>query len=316
MTAATGLVVSPRFLEHVTAGGHPERPARLEAIMSGISAELTAQLQPLEFSSCSLESIYRIHERSYVERLMGACATEQEYIDSYDCSICPQSFSIALDAAGAGLAAVHEIAAGRLVNAFLAVRPPGHHAERDRAMGFCFLNSIAIAAAEIIACGFAERVMIIDWDVHHGNGTQNSFYSNSKVFFTSIHQHPLSLYPGSGFSSECGAGEGLGMTLNLPMPPRATGEDYRRAFAKVQEAAESFKPQWLLLSAGFDAHREDAISQICLEDGDFAWLTEECLAIAARHSQGRLISFLEGGYNLEVLSRCVPAHIAQLASAA
>jgi acetoin utilization deacetylase AcuC-like enzyme len=217
-------------------------------------------------------------------------------------------------AAGGAVAAVDAIMDGQVRNVFCAVRPPGHHAERALAMGFCYFNNVAIAAEHLRARYGLRRLAILDWDVHHGNGTQHIFEDDPDLLFCDIHQHPDTLYPGTGFEWEKGAGPGVGATLNIPLMPGSGDADYRWAFDnRIVPAIDAFKPEFLLISAGFDAHRDDPLADIELSTGMFAWMTMQALNLAERHCEGRLVSLLEGGYEPAVLAECIRAHLGALA---
>jgi len=313
----TGFLLDDRFLRHDTGPRHPESPARLGAIRDAYEqAGLGDRCRRVEAKEILTSNLLRLHSRTYVTRVDAACRQSLPFIDVPDSAICPDSYEIALLAAGGTTQAVDLIMSGDLTNAFCAVRPPGHHAERDQSMGFCLFNNVGLAAERLLRYHELERVMVIDWDVHHGNGTQHAFEHVPEVYFCSLHGHPLSLYPGTGFETEVGTGEGEGYTLNIPMMPGTTGERYRQAFdEQILPAAEVYKPQFLLVSAGYDAHRLDPLAPLCLEVEDFEWMTRAVLDLAERHCQGRLISVLEGGYNLDVLSECVTMHISLLADA-
>ncbi|HUU84277.1 MAG TPA: histone deacetylase [Phycisphaerae bacterium] len=310
----TGLVMDERFERHDTGPGHPERSARLVAIRKALDeGDLARTCERVEPEPVDLAALYRLHEGAYVDRLREACRRGAPYIDVPDSAICPESYDIALLAAGGILRAVDGVMEGRLRNAFCALRPPGHHAERDRSLGFCLFNNLALAADRLLNHYGLERVMVLDWDVHHCNGTQHTFERTARVFVCSLHGHPHWVYPGTGFAEETGIGEGQGYTLNLPMMPGDVGEVYDRAFEeKVLPAAEKYQPQFLLISAGFDAHRMDPLAPICLETSDFDWMTRRAMEIADRHCDGRLVSTLEGGYDLGALADCVTTHVSLL----
>ena len=314
---ASGLVWDESFKQHDTGPDHPEQPARLDAVRAALErAGLVKALVPIPVAEAAECDLLRIHDAAYLARLAHACASGAAYIDTPDSAIGPQSDAIARRAAGAVIAAVEGVMAGRWRNAFCAVRPPGHHAERDRSMGFCLLNNVAIAADYLIRTHGLQRVLILDWDVHHGNGTQHSFEDRADVFFISLHGDPRTLYPGTGYAHETGTGPGRGFTLNIPMPPGAGDEAYRCAFAEqVGSAAESFAPQFVLISAGFDAHRRDPLAALELETESYAWMTEWVLDLARRHSGGRVVSVLEGGYDLAALGECAAAHVGLLHAA-
>jgi acetoin utilization deacetylase AcuC-like enzyme len=310
----TALLIDDRFKEHKTGPGHPERPERLDAIRSGLErAGLMRLLDRVPLEEPADRDIHRVHDPQYLERLVRACQRGAPFIDEPDSAICPLSYEIARTAAGSVIAAVKGVIEGRWKNAFCAVRPPGHHAERDRSMGFCLLNNVAIAAESLIREHGLSRVLILDWDVHHGNATQHSFEERDDVLFVSLHGHPHHVYPGTGFEYETGRGRGEGYTLNVPVLPGAGDAEYRRAFdEKIAPAVERFRPEFVLVSAGFDAHRRDPLAPINLENDSFEWMTWWVLDAAARHCAGRLVSVLEGGYDLTALGECVTLHVEAL----
>ncbi len=306
-----GLVFDERFKQHDTGPGHPERPARLDAVRAGLEwwGHL-AGCTPIDFAEIERELLTKIHDAAYVDRVRAACESGVTFIDSPDSAVCPASYRIGLLAAGAAVAAARAVGRGEVSRAFCALRPPGHHAERGESMGFCLFNNVALAAHVLRHEAGIPRVAIVDWDVHHGNGTQHIFEADPSVLFISLHGHPQTLYPGTGFEHEKGTGEGAGFTLNIPMMPGATDADYHRAFAEqVIPALDHFAPGVILISAGFDAHENDPLASICLTDAAFASMLRELLAVARRHCHGRVVSILEGGYNLEVLRNCVAEHV-------
>lgn len=312
--AATGILIDERFRRHATGPGHPESPARLEIIGAALeSSSLLRECVRLEAVPATDGVIQYVHTREYLTRLDAACRQGYPYIDVPDSTICPESFEIARLAAGGVVEAVRRVARGELRRAFCAVRPPGHHAERDRSMGFCLLNNIAIAAQVLKhECGIA-RVLILDFDVHHANGTQHTFEADPAVLVISLHGHPNYLYPGTGYDGEVGFGLGHGYTVNIPFMPGATDEDYQAAFQqRVIPAVGRFAPQFVLVSAGFDAHADDPIGNLALSDGIYSWMTRQIVELADRHAGGRVVSVLEGGYDPGVLARCVPAHVRDL----
>lgn len=315
--ATTGLALDDRFQEHDTGRGHPERPERLEAITAALrDAGLDEACQAIDISRVHMELVQRVHAPAYIERLMRACSIGSPYIDEPDSAISPQSYDIALLAAGTVINAVDDIMTQKIDNAFCAIRPPGHHCEHDRSMGFCLLNNAAIAARHLIDDYDLERILILDWDVHHGNGTQHIFETSSRVQYISIHGHPTVVYPGTGYETERGLGEGQGFTLNICMKPHSKDTDYRVAFDDViMTEVERFSPQFIIISAGFDAHRADPLAPIDLDTESFGWMTDDLAAAAKNHAQGRLLSLLEGGYNLDATAASVKLHVERLLDA-
>ncbi len=316
--AVTGLVQDARFQRHLTGPGHPERPQRVARIAAALDErELTQICKPIEVTPAARETLLAVHAGPYLERLQKACEDGLPYIDVPDSAICPESYEIAKLAAGAVVNAVDEVMSGRLNNAFCAVRPPGHHAERQVSMGFCLLNNVAIAARRLLNQHGLSRVLILDWDVHHGNGTQHIFEEDPRVLFISLHGHPGIVYPGTGYAHERGKGAGEGFTLNVPILPPGRDEVWRRAFDdSVLPAIARFDPQFVLISAGFDAHRLDPLAPLELETQSYGWMTDELLGAAARHHcGGRLVSVLEGGYHLDALADSVALHIQRLLAA-
>ena len=305
----TGLIHDLRFCLHDTGAGHPERPDRLRAIDQRLRDDgLPDQLTTLMFEPASVEDIRLVHDQPYADRLAQQCARGGRFIDEPDSAICPESYDIALLATGGALAAADAVMAGQVQNAFAALRPPGHHAESHQSMGFCLFNNIAVIAEHLIQRHGLERIAIVDFDVHHGNGTQHTFEARRDVLFISIHEDPRYLYPGSGFADETGRNEGEGHTLNLPMPPRSDDRDYQTAFEqKLIPRLTDYEPQALLVSAGFDAAAADPLAHIELSTECFAWMTRQLTAVAATHCRGRLICTLEGGYDLTALADGVAA---------
>lgn len=311
---STGLIYDAHFLEHETGPGHPERPDRLRAVVERLrAAHLWEQLSHLSFGTADRGWIERLHEPEYIDRCFAVCAARQRYIDTPDSAICGASAEIAQLAAGGVLAAVDAVMAGRVRNAFCAVRPPGHHAEADRSMGFCLFNNVAVAAEYLISHHGLDRVAVIDWDVHHGNGTQHLFERRRDVLFISLHEHPSYLYPGTGFASETGVGAGEGYTLNIPLDPGSGDEVFRAAITlKVAPLLERFGAQFILISAGFDASRNDPLAHLEVSGDGFAWMTRHIMAESQRYCGGRLVSVLEGGYNLRRLGEDVALHVTAL----
>ncbi|MCU1457088.1 MAG: putative deacetylase [Actinomycetia bacterium] len=297
----------PIFAEHAPGPGHPERPARLAAVERGLAASgLGEALVTLESRDATRDELERVHRPDYLDRLITLSEAGGGALDP-DTQVSSASWAAAVRASGDGLAAAHALRSGRGDAAFLAVRPPGHHARPAQGMGFCLLNHIAVVAADLAALG--DRVCILDWDAHHGNGTQEIFYDRSDVLYVSWHEWPL--YPGTGALDDRGRGPGLGFTCNIPLPAGATGDVYLRSFDEVvAPLVESFVPDWILVSAGFDAHRADPLTGLGLSAGDFAALMDRSTDLAGR--SGRTLAFLEGGYDLDALEASVAAAVPRL----
>ncbi|HVA42358.1 MAG TPA: histone deacetylase [Acidimicrobiales bacterium] len=287
--------------------GHPEGPGRLPAVEAGIrTAGLGDLLASLTGRPARRDELARVHSEAYLDALAGLDRAGGGELDP-DTAMSAGSLETAVAAAGMGLAAVEALERGEADSAFVAVRPPGHHATTSQAMGFCLLNNVAVAAAALVAKG--QRVMILDWDVHHGNGTQDIFWDDPLVLYVSTHQWPA--YPGTGRAAEVGGGAARGLTVNVPMPPGSTGDAARLAMEKVvAPVAESFVPDWLLISAGFDAHRDDPMADLAWTAGDFADLTRDAVSLMPR--PGRTVAFLEGGYDLGALALSSAAAVAAL----
>jgi acetoin utilization deacetylase AcuC-like enzyme len=307
--ARTGFVYDEVYLRHHTGAGHPERPERLTAIVERLKQKgLLARLISLKPAAASTQWLTTVHTPEYVERVKRSCREGIGYVDTRDAPASADSYEVALAAVGGVQCAIDAVMAGKIDNAFCAIRPPGHHALKDRAMGFCFFNNVAIAARYIQRHYNLPKVLIVDWDVHHGNGTQAAFYDDPTVFYFSVHQSPF--YPGTGGAAETGRGKGLGCTCNVPLPAGSGDAEYRRAFQeRLEPAAAAFKPDFVLISAGFDAAQGDLLGQMKVTPQGYAELTRIVKDIASRYSQGRLVSVLEGGYNLDALAASVEAHL-------
>jgi acetoin utilization deacetylase AcuC-like enzyme len=305
------VATDPRFAEHDPGRGHPERPVRLRAVLDGLrdaglgESGACRELPPRVATRAELE---RVHRATYLDQLEAFCARGGGALDP-DTAVVTASWDAALLAAGAGLAAVDALTAGGGTAAFCAVRPPGHHAVPGRAMGFCLLNNIAVAAAAVRDRG--ERVLIVDWDAHHGNGTQDMFWSDDDVLYVSLHEWPL--YPGTGRLDDVGEGAGTGTTVNFPLPAGASGDVYLAALDEVvAPLVDRFRPDWVFVSAGFDAHRADPLTGLGLSAGDFADLAGRVRTFAP---EGRTVAFLEGGYDLDALRDSVTATASALVGA-
>ena len=299
----------PAFLEHDTGPGHPERADRMRAVAKVLELEMFAGLGRREAPMADEAKLRLGHPAEYIEELEAARPPPgglSILIDS-DTVMSPGSWEAGIRAVGAGIAAVDAVMTGAARNAFCAVRPPGHHAEARRAMGFCLFNSIAIAAKHARQAHGAERVAIIDFDVHHGNGTQDIFWADKDLFYGSTHQMPL--FPGTGALSE----RGVGNIWNAPLRDGDAGDTFRAAFEeRILANLRHFSPDLILISAGFDAHKDDPLASLRLVEDDFIWATRELCDVAHRHCQGRVVSMLEGGYNLTALARCTGAHVKTL----
>ena len=296
-------ITHPAFLQHEMGQHHPESPARLHAISDQlIAAGIEPFLLHRDAMQATREQIERVHEPAYVDEVFEAAPQEGLVWLDGDTAMNPHSLEAALHAAGANVQAVDMVMAGEARRAFCAVRPPGHHAGRDRAMGFCIFNNIAVGAAHAITVHGLERVAIVDFDVHHGNGTEDIFSGDNRVLMCSTFQHPF--YPGTG------AGDTAPNIVNCPLPAMTDGADFRATLrAHWLPVLEAFEPQLILVSAGFDGHIEDDMAQLSLREPDYEWVTLEICDLADRYADGRVVSTLEGGYNLSALGRSVAAHI-------
>ena len=301
----TLLYTHPACLDHDPGDYHPESPARLRAVLEALESPEFAALERREAPEAALDDIARVHPRALVERLLEAVPQSGHVGIDADTIMSPGSGQAALRAAGAVAAAVDAVVAGEAANAFCAVRPPGHHAEPGRPMGFCLFNNVAVGALRARQVHGIERIAVIDFDVHHGNGTQARFWDDPALLYASTHQSPL--YPGTGAAHETGSG---GNIINAPLPPGAGSEHFRAAVSRaIIPALGAFSPQLVLISAGFDAHKSDPLAQLQLDESDYAWVTEQLLEIARRHAGGRVVSTLEGGYNLAALGTSAAVHV-------
>ncbi len=304
-----GIVTDPVFLLHDTGPGHPESPDRLKAVREAIS-EISEETVELEAREASREELLLVHTPEYIERILSLDPGGLIMLDA-DTAFSSHTKSAALKAAGGVLEAVDKIINGDFSRAFCAVRPPGHHAEAGRAMGFCIFNNIATGAAYALTKKDIHRVAIIDWDLHHGNGTQNIFYGRDDVLYVSLHQYPH--YPGSGSADDKGIGKGTGYTINIPMAAGSSNSDYRDAFTKViMPALTDFRPQMLFISAGFDAHRDDPLGGMNLSSEFYGEMTAMLRKVADQFCDGRIISILEGGYSLSALKEATILHLREL----
>lgn len=308
----TGISYDAAFLDHDTGPGHPERKERLIATMNHLRTlpwfERVRRFTPSAPDPAWFETI---HSREYIARAAATCRSGARFLDTMDVSVSAKSFEVACLAAGAPMGLADAIVGGEIDNGFAVVRPPGHHAEHDMALGFCLFNNVAILARYLQKQHGMDKVLVLDWDVHHGNGTQHSFEDDPSVLYVSTHQYPY--YPGTGAYYEEGTGRGTGATLNCPMPAGSTDRDYEHAFVeKVLPKIDAFRPEFIIVSAGFDAHRDDPLAQMELSTDFYGWMSERMMEMADRHAGGRLVSVLEGGYNLEQLPLCAAKHLAVL----
>lgn len=305
------LYLSDSFLQHDT-GSHPECIARIENVNATLREGTDGQPSWTEKCTCpnwdlaQPEQLTRVHSQEYIQQLENWCKNDAGQVES-DTYVCPGTWGAALNGAGASTDAVQRVIRGESSTAFCAIRPPGHHALPSGPMGFCVLNNVAVAAEAALSAGL-DRVLIVDWDVHHGNGTQDAFYESDRVGFYSIHRSPF--YPGTGSQTETGTRRGLGWTLNCPVTAGILKQQFFDRFQSgLDQIAAKVKPELILLSAGFDAHREDPVGGLCLESGDFAKLTRQVRDVANAYCEGKLVSLLEGGYHLQHLPESVDVHV-------
>lgn len=299
----TAYISHPDCLKHDMGIYHPECPQRLTAIESELKTTgLLLQLQRYDAPLATTEQLARVHTPDYIESIRQASPAAGLIALDADTAMNPFSLNAALRAAGAAVLATDLVLAGAVNNAFCAVRPPGHHAESDHAMGFCLFNNVAVGVAHAIAHYHLQRVAILDFDVHHGNGSEEIFRNNPHVMLCSTFQHPFYPY--------CGADSASDRMINVPLPRGSDGKVFRKAVTDVWiPALEKFKPEMIFVSAGFDAHRDDDMAELRLDDEDYVWITQQIRTIADKHAHGRIVSVLEGGYELQALGRCVAAHI-------
>ena len=311
MNSKVGLVLDPVFETHDTGFGHPEAPVRLARLRSTLDKSVVPSCVSVSPLPIATSLLLNVHDAGHVEAVERACRSAPGVLDGGDTRVSRESGDVARLAAGAVVRLCRMVLCGELDTGFAAVRPPGHHAERDRAMGFCLFNNVAVAAAWLLEQAQIEKVLIVDWDVHHGNGTQHIFEESAAVLYFSIHQSPH--WPGTGSREETGRGEGAGTTWNRPLPAGAGDAEFLSLLENdLEEAAASFRPDFVLISAGFDAHREDPLGGLTVGTEAFRKATTLVREVASRHAGGRLVSVLEGGYNLTAMPASVQAHLEAL----
>jgi acetoin utilization deacetylase AcuC-like enzyme len=310
---ATGIVADSRYLLHLMPDGHPEHPKRLRTVLEKLAEEtaLNARLEPIQAELATEGDIVRLHRRGYFRQIAGTAGIERSALTA-DTFTSAESFTTACLAAGGFLAAITAVLEKRVQNAFALVRPPGHHAEASRAMGYCLFNNVALGAAFAREAFGLERILIVDWDVHHGNGTQHLFEADPAVLFFSTHQYPL--FPGTGQFTETGRGRGEGYTVNLPMPKGYGDAEYSAIFRRLLvPLAEAYAPELILVSAGFDTHRDDPMAGMCMTDAGFAALTRILVDLAATCCADRLVMVLEGGYHPTAMADSIVAVLSEMA---
>ena len=308
----TGLYSDSRFEAHRVPADLPENAVRMQAIATRLRAEpqLLERLTVLPAVRAERRFLTSVHSVDYLARFEAAFADGQRYLHTGECPLSEQTYTVALEAAGSVLDATAKVLSGQLDNVLVAARPPGHHAERAEAMGFCYLNNVALGAEWALSEGGCERVLIFDFDVHHGNGSQHQFAERSEVFYASTHQHPRTCYPGTGWPHERGRGAGLGYTLNVALPPLTQDAAYIARFeAELWPVFQAFRPDCVFLSAGFDAHQDDPLAQLMLTRRSFDHVLRRCKTLVERLGHGRIVSVLEGGYHPQRLAECVASHL-------
>ena len=305
---STAFFTDPACLTHITPDGHPERVDRLRAILKALDGPAFATLDRRHAPPAPESEILRCHPQAYVDRIRASIPAEGIRQLDPDTWVSPGSWNAAVNGLGAALGALDAVIGGQVKNAFVAIRPPGHHAETATPMGFCLFGTVAIAAKRALDHHGLSRVAVLDFDVHHGNGTQDLLWNEARALFVSSHQFPL--WPGTGEAHETGASNNV---INLPLPPGTEGPAFREAWERVVfPRVEAFRPELILISAGFDAHADDPLAQMALQVADFDWITRRICDIADRHAGGRVVSVLEGGYNLTALAASVAAHVGVL----
>jgi acetoin utilization deacetylase AcuC-like enzyme len=307
----TGYLHDQRYLLHDTGPYHPEMAERLQAVHHGIkSAELLPHLTMITGRRADMKWVETVHSPAYIRRFEEVCLSGHQSLDCQDNQMCRDTYETALLAVGGVIETARMLMAGEIDNAFCAVRPPGHHAEHDQAMGFCYFNNVAIAARYLQVEWGIQRVGIVDFDVHHGNGTQHIFQKDPTVFYYSIHQHPTFAFPGTGREFEQGSGDGYGFTKNSPILPGQSDDVYRQMIENdLLPAFAKFQPQFILVSAGFDAHEDDDMSDVQVTTEGYSWIMRSVVQLAEQYCSGRLISVLEGGYCLERLPELAANHV-------
>ncbi|MBC8792146.1 MAG: acetoin utilization protein [Tagaea sp. CACIAM 22H2] len=304
----TQLITHPACLDHDPGPYHPENPRRLEAVLAALSEPAFAGLERVSAPRASDDQLCLVHPRAYVDAVLGSIPPQGRHQLDGDTIVSPGSGDAALRAAGAAVAGVDAVCEGKARNAFCAVRPPGHHAEADQSMGFCLFNNVAVAALHARVKHGLRRVAVIDFDVHHGNGTQHMFERDADLLYASTHEWPL--YPGTGAAQEQGVAHNI---VNVPLAGGSGGAEFRAAYtAKILPALDAFKPELVIISAGFDAHENDPLAGLRLHEDDYAWVTRALMAIARKYAKDRVVSCLEGGYDLDALAASSAAHVEAL----